>query len=166
MRAQPLARIFDVQRGNGLSQRHQHHARSFRAMNADIMVLHLQGGDIATSRSRASSRGAVCGRGLSTRSMPAGLTRVTMPVQLWRADEDEILPAPDDADAVRRALPRPPEFHAVRGAGHFDFLVPCTAADIAPKICRSRPGFDRAAFHHVFNARLVRFCLPSWPARA
>jgi predicted dienelactone hydrolase len=87
----------------------------------------------------------------------AGLSSVTIPVQLWRADEDEILPVPDYADAVRKALPRAPEFHAVPSAGHFDFLMPCTSTAIAPEICRSRPGFDRAAFHRDFNARVVRF---------
>lgn len=87
----------------------------------------------------------------------AGLASLTMPIQLWRADEDEILPAPDYADAVRAALPRAPEFHAIRKAGHFDFLMPCTSPDVLPEICRSRPDFDRAAFHRAFNARIVRF---------
>lgn len=87
----------------------------------------------------------------------AGLATLTMPIQLWRADDDEILPAPDYADAVRAALPRAPEFHAVRKAGHFDFLMPCTSPDALPEICSSRPSFDRAAFHRAFNARIVRF---------
>ncbi|WP_343611972.1 dienelactone hydrolase [Novosphingobium sp.] len=87
----------------------------------------------------------------------AGLASLSMPIQLWRADEDEILPAPDYADAVRAALPRAPEFHGVRKAGHFDFLMPCTSRDALPEICSSKFGFDRAAFHRAFNARIVRF---------
>ncbi len=88
-----------------------------------------------------------------------GLAGVTQPVQLWRADDDHILPAPDYADAVRRALPKPPEFHAVPRADHFDFLAPCTPrlAKIAPPICTSEPGFDREAFHKSFNDAVVNF---------
>lgn len=86
-----------------------------------------------------------------------GLAGLTMPIQLWRADDDQILPAPDYADAVRSALPKAPEFHAVPGAGHFDFLMPCIAPDALPEICSSAPGFDRAAFHRDFNAQVVRF---------
>ena len=51
----------------------------------------------------------------------AGLAGVHMPVQLWAAGDDHILPAPFYADAVRSALPRTPEFHVEPGAGHFDF---------------------------------------------
>jgi predicted dienelactone hydrolase len=88
-----------------------------------------------------------------------GLAEVTQPVQLWRADDDQVLPAPAYADAVRAALPSPPEFHEVVGAGHFDFLAPCSEklAQFVPIICRSAPGFDRAAFHARFDAAVVTF---------
>lgn len=89
----------------------------------------------------------------------AGLAAVRIPVQLWRADEDKILPTPFYADAVRAALPRKPEFHAVPGAGHFDFLAPCAGAASMPLLCQSAPGFDRAAFHQRFNREVVRFFL-------
>lgn len=87
----------------------------------------------------------------------AGLAQLRIPVQLWRADEDRILPAPFYADAVRAALPAPPEFHSVVNAGHFDFLAPCADSSIAPQLCQSAPGFDRTAFHAHFNAEVVRF---------
>ncbi len=88
-----------------------------------------------------------------------GLDDVRIPVQLWRADEDEVLPAPHYADAVRAALPTPPEFHAVPGARHFDFLTPCSEelSRIAPPICRSADGFDRGAFQQTFDAKVVEF---------
>jgi predicted dienelactone hydrolase len=88
-----------------------------------------------------------------------GLDPVTIPIQLWSAEFDHILPAPDYADAVRAKLPRPPEFHLVAKADHFDFLAPCTAelAKVAPDICQSIAGFDRAEFHQRFNAEVVRF---------
>lgn len=90
---------------------------------------------------------------------PDGLSGVTVPVQLWRADQDQILPAPFYVEPVRDALPRPPEFHGVQGAGHFDFLPPCPAqlAQNAPAICTPTPGFDRASFHETFNREIVRF---------
>lgn len=87
----------------------------------------------------------------------SGLANLRMPVQLWRADDDAILPAPYYADAVRRALPKKPEFHAVPGAGHFDFLAPCTDPAAMPRLCRSAGGFDRSAFHERFNRDVVRF---------
>ena len=87
----------------------------------------------------------------------AGLAEVRVPVQLWRADDDHILPAPLYADAVRASLPRQPEFHAVSGAGHFDFLAPCANPAPVPRLCASAPGFDRATFHALFNQAVVRF---------
>ena len=87
----------------------------------------------------------------------SGLEGVRIPVQLWRADNDQILPAPSSADAVRFALPNKPEFHAVPGAGHFDFLAPCDEPAIMPQLCASAPGFDRTRFHTRFNAQILRF---------
>ena len=87
------------------------------------------------------------------------LSAVRLPVQLWRADDDRLLPAPHSADAVRSALPRKAEFRAVPNAGHFDFLAPCSdiLLKAAPALCTSNPGFDRAAFHLGFNAEIVKF---------
>lgn len=87
----------------------------------------------------------------------AGLAGVRIPVQLWRADDDRVLPAPFYADAVRAALPNKPEFHAVPGAGHFDFLAPCADPATMPQLCASGPGFERTAFHARFDAEVVRF---------
>ncbi|HZZ88501.1 MAG TPA: dienelactone hydrolase family protein [Caulobacteraceae bacterium] len=88
-----------------------------------------------------------------------GLAGVTVPLQLWRAEYDHVLPHPDYAQAVADALPRPPEYHVVRNADHYDFLAPCNpglARDV-PEICAERPGFDRSAFHAAFNAAVVQF---------
>ncbi|WP_421739151.1 alpha/beta hydrolase family protein [Caulobacter sp.] len=93
------------------------------------------------------------------------LSRVTMPVQLWRAADDQILPDPEYASAVKAALPKPPEYHVVPGAGHFDFLAPCNDQGRAtnPDICTSAPGFDRAAFHHTFNTAVTAFFTANLP---
>jgi len=88
-----------------------------------------------------------------------GLKDITIPIQLWRAADDHILPNPDYAEAVRIALPSPPEYHVVENGDHFDFVAPCSdlLRQIAPAICVSRPGFDRATFHQIFNDEVVRF---------
>jgi predicted dienelactone hydrolase len=90
-----------------------------------------------------------------------GLKDIHVPVQLWRAENDHILPNPDYAEAVRINLPTPPRFHLVGGADHFDFLAPCSdqLAKYAPMICKSAPGFDRAAFHAQFNEAVTAFFL-------
>jgi predicted dienelactone hydrolase len=90
---------------------------------------------------------------------PKGLKAITVPVQLWRDEDDHILPNPDYAEAVRASLPAPPDFHLVPNADHFDFLAPCSdlLRKYAPDICISRPGFDRIAFHEQFDREVVRF---------
>ena len=97
----------------------------------------------------------------------AGLAGVHVPVQLWRAELDHILPQPFYAQAVRDDLPSPPEYHVVASADHMDFLTPCDArkAGIVPAICESVPGFNRVAFRRIFNADVVRFFKANLPAR-
>jgi predicted dienelactone hydrolase len=94
---------------------------------------------------------------------PAGLAAVRVPVQLWRAANDRHQPDPYYDEAVRLALPRPPEYHVVANAGHYDFLPPCGArlARTAPLICTDPAGFDRKAFHADLNSEVVRFFLAS-----
>lgn len=87
---------------------------------------------------------------------PAGLRQVKLPVQLWRAGNDPVIPAPYYADAVRAALPRKPEFRDVPGAGHFDFIARCAAGSPPVPICQT-PAFDRETFHQQFNAAVVAF---------
>jgi len=89
----------------------------------------------------------------------SGLRGVTVPIQLWRAEFDHILPHPDYAEAVDHDLPVPPDYRLVANADHFDFLTPCSDAlrKVAPAICVSRPGFDREAFHEAFNRAVVAF---------
>jgi predicted dienelactone hydrolase len=88
-----------------------------------------------------------------------GLEKVHIPIQLWRAADDRRQPDPYYEEAVRKALPRAPEYHVVPDAGHFGFLPPCGEALAAakPEVCSDDPGFDRAAFHTQFNAEIVRF---------
>lgn len=88
-----------------------------------------------------------------------GLSALTQPVQLWRAESDRVLRSPFYAEPVRDALPRSPEYRSVPGADHFDFLPPCSTrlAALAPAICAPTPGFDRAAFQDQFNREVIDF---------
>ncbi len=89
----------------------------------------------------------------------ASLAAISVPVQLWRAEHDVVLPQPWYVEPVRAALPKPLDYREVANAGHFDFLAPCTPrfAAMAPPLCSSQPGFDRVAFHRAFNAAVVGF---------
>jgi predicted dienelactone hydrolase len=88
-----------------------------------------------------------------------GLRGIRIPVQLWGGALDRHQPSPWYEDAVAEALPFAPEFHRIPGAGHYDFLPPCnpTLSRIAPAICSSEAGFDRAVFHRELNAGVVAF---------
>jgi predicted dienelactone hydrolase len=90
---------------------------------------------------------------------PVGLAGATVPVQLWQGENDEIAVKRLSFDIIKANLPSPPETHLVPLAGHFAFLAPCSKAlaDAAPEVCRDSAGFDRAAFHHEFNAAVVAF---------
>ena len=94
------------------------------------------------------------------------LSSVTVPIQLWRGDSDEILPHPNYAQAIYDRLQVKPEYHVVPNAGHFAFLAPCTPAlaAVAPQICRDPQGFDRAAFHREFDPAVVAFFKAKLPA--
>lgn len=89
------------------------------------------------------------------------LKRVTAPVQLWRAEHDIVAPDPWNVEPIRRGLPRPTTYHVVTGAGHFDFVAPCSSVTsrVMPQHCESMSGFDRAQFHAYFNQEVVTFFL-------
>ena len=103
--------------------------------------------------------GVIAAPALGHTSTKAGLAAVTQPIQLWRAERDQVAPNQWNADVVKAVLPNPPDDHPVSLAGHFAFLAPCSEAlaKIAPYICQDDTGFDRAAFHQQFNQALVDF---------
>lgn len=91
------------------------------------------------------------------------LKDVKIPTQIWASElsgEDRISEVnPGYVVAINESLPIKADYHVVRNAGHFVFLVPCSA-DLAarlPKICTDRPGFDRTAFHRELNADILAF---------
>ncbi len=89
----------------------------------------------------------------------AGLSKVSVPVQLWASEYGGDGVTPESVAAIRKALPHAPEFYSVAGSGHFSFLTPCPAqlAENAPALCTDHPGFDRVAFHQRFNTQVTAF---------
>lgn len=90
---------------------------------------------------------------------PGALKAVRIPLQLWRASNDDQVPDAWNTALIRREFPKPAEEHVVARAGHYAFLPPCTEAlaQQAPQICTDDPSFDRAAFHRDFNREVVEF---------
>ncbi len=90
---------------------------------------------------------------------PGDLKRVSIPIQLWRAEDDTQAPDATNSGVVRKELPVHPEEHIVPGQDHYVFLAPCSAAlaSAVPEICHDTGDFDRAAFHKNFNDAVVSF---------
>jgi len=88
-----------------------------------------------------------------------GLSKVQIPVRLYRPSTDELLAHPWNAERIASMLPRRPEYVVLEGAGHFVFLAPCSPAFAAqvPTICADPPGIDRVAFHHRLNDEMIDF---------
>ena len=96
-----------------------------------------------------------------------GLRGIKIPMQIWGGALDRHQPAPWYEDAVVADLPTPPEFHRIEGAGHYDFLPPCSASlfRVAPAICVSESGFDRAEFHQRLNNQIATFFARQLPVK-
>lgn len=88
-----------------------------------------------------------------------GLKPVRLPVQLWASEHGGEGVAFEHIEAIRSALPRVPDYHVARGAGHFAYLAPCPPAfkASAPELCDDPPGFDRATWHRTMNSAVTAF---------
>jgi len=89
------------------------------------------------------------------------LKAIKVPIQLWSSDPklSSSYVSGCCALGLRSRLPTLPEFHLVANGIHFSFLPPCSEAmqrDL-PSLCVDAPGFDRAAFHQDFNAKVIAF---------
>ncbi|WP_027801651.1 alpha/beta hydrolase family protein [Paraburkholderia dilworthii] len=87
------------------------------------------------------------------------LQNVDAPIQLWASQfgGDGVLP--ETMPALADALPKRPDFHVVPKSAHFAFLAPCPASlmQSAPEVCVDAAGFDRAAFHTLFDQMALQF---------
>lgn len=104
-------------------------------------------------------RAAVIAAPLGLVFSPEGLQNISVPLQLWRPENDVLASHPYNAEAVYQALPVKPDYRVVLNAGHFAIMAPCSApmARAVPKICTDPPGFDRVAFHREFNSDILAF---------
>ncbi|MFP2908512.1 alpha/beta hydrolase family protein [Pyxidicoccus sp. 3LFB2] len=89
----------------------------------------------------------------------AGLKGVKVPVRLYAAAKDEVLPVADHAGHIRASLPKPPEYALVPRAGHYVFMAPCIpeAKEEAQELCMDPPGVDRVKLHRELATDAVRF---------
>ena len=91
---------------------------------------------------------------------------IKTPVQLWASEQGGDGVFLRDVAPLDTKLSAPHEFHVVRNAGHFAFLLcPPALAQTAADICTDPTGFDRAAFHKEFNAAVVKFLQDKLDAR-
>lgn len=119
----------------------------------------LAAGSAAEAAPQADPRiraAVVAAPGLGFTMAGTALAQVTAPVQLWSADGDVNVPYATNARVVRDGLGARADFHAVAGARHLSFLVPCGPVG-PPVLCAEAGGFDRAAFHAEMNANVVNF---------
>jgi predicted dienelactone hydrolase len=90
------------------------------------------------------------------------LRSIKVPIQLWSSDPKLSANFISGCCALglRSRLPMVPEFHLVSNGIHFSFLPPCSEAmraDLPARLCDDAPGFDRSAFHHDFNNKVIGF---------
>lgn len=89
----------------------------------------------------------------------AGVRKVQVPVQLWASEMGGDGVELAHVEAIRAALPQPPEYRIARGAGHFAYLAPCSPEfkKAEPELCKDPDGFDRGLWHQTLNAAVVSF---------
>jgi predicted dienelactone hydrolase len=90
---------------------------------------------------------------------PAGVRKVRVPVQLWSSEMGGDGVALDHVEAIRVALPQPPEYRIAKSAGHFAYLAPCSLEfkKSEPGLCKDPDGFNRELWHQAMNAAIVSF---------
>jgi predicted dienelactone hydrolase len=90
---------------------------------------------------------------------PGDLRDVSVPIQMWRVENDTWAPDAWNGSVVRDNLRVHPDTHLMQGPDHFVFLAPCSEAlrSAVPPICQDPEGFDRTAFHRAFNQSIADF---------
>ena len=87
------------------------------------------------------------------------LADVHVPVLLYSGDGDKLVAVDKNAAALARKLPIAPDFKLLAGAGHFVFMAPCNAEQIAamPALCTDADGVDREDIHRNMISEAGRF---------
>jgi len=87
------------------------------------------------------------------------LSKVHVPILLYRPSEDDLVPNPWGAERIAQFLPTRPEYHVLEGAGHFVFFAPCPwmLSLMARQVCTDPAGIDRVEVHKRLNAEMIAF---------
>jgi len=86
------------------------------------------------------------------------LVKVTVPVLVYAAEQDDLTRVQYHAEHLARALPHA-DCVLVKGAGHFSFVAsfPSVLKIVVGEAARDPDGFDRDAFHEVMNREVIAF---------
>jgi predicted dienelactone hydrolase len=93
------------------------------------------------------------------------LSKVHVPILLYRPSRDDLVPHPWGAERIAKFLPTRPDYHVLEGAGHFVFFAPCPwmLSLTARQACADPPGIDRAEIHQRLNAEMIAFFRQALP---
>lgn len=87
------------------------------------------------------------------------LKDISVPVQIFRAEQDMILRHPFHAGEIRDNLPHGCDYHITQKAGHFSYLSPMREEVHTElgELANDLPGFDRVAEHHKIHGLILEF---------
>jgi len=90
---------------------------------------------------------------------PLSHAKVGVPVRIYAAELDAVVPERYHVEPLRRAIKPTPEFALVRGAGHYSFVEPFPDAvkQQVGEAAIDPPGFDRAAFQERLRQEIAEF---------
>lgn len=91
------------------------------------------------------------------------LSKVKVPIRIYRADSDEVLRYPYHAESIKQKLTIIPEYIIVKNAGHYSFLSPFSDS-IKNEIgapAEDPEGFNRIRFHKIMNHEIADFLFKS-----
>jgi len=90
---------------------------------------------------------------------PVSLATVGVPVRVYAAELDAVVPGRYHTEPLRQTIKPPPEFVLVRGAGHYSFVEPFPEAvkQQVGEAATDPPGFDRAVFQEQLRLESAEF---------
>jgi predicted dienelactone hydrolase len=85
--------------------------------------------------------------------------RVNIPVRIYCAGRDTLLPCRYHAEKIYKSLSRAGEYVVLQNAGHFSFIAPFPESikGQAGEAAQDPDGFDRAAMHAKLNPEILDF---------
>ncbi len=91
------------------------------------------------------------------------LSKVKIPIRIYRAEKDKVLGYPYHADSIKQKLTIVPDYIVVKNAGHYSFLAPFpnNMNDKIGALAKDPEGFDRIHFHEIMNHEIADFLFKS-----